>query len=217
MMLCPRCGRHTQPIENKRFRCLSCSLKSKLTSKRHIDYVDWLPFQGSAVQLAHCFRGLTTADLAAEVGVDIAYMEAIEAGTAIVGPELARCIADVTQFPLAFFHIEHVRFEGPTTLDWHAEMALCECGHCLGMQGDPLPVICPACYAVVEGCPCCDQDLEANWRHDKTTGQSQVTSIYCPACGWKRMTNQSERAMDVSPALQNVKQATLFDSRMQTN
>jgi transcriptional regulator with XRE-family HTH domain len=207
MFLCPRCGRATQPIE-KRFRCLYCSLHSKLSTKRSIAYVDWLPFQGSAVQLAHTYHGLTTVDLAAQLGVDVAYLEAIEAGQAIVSPDLARQIAFATGFPLAFFHIEHVRFEGPTTLDWHAEMARCECGYCLGMEGDPLPVICPACYAVVEGCPRCDQDLEANWRYDKAGQISRVTSIYCPACGWKRTTNKQERAL---PSQQTVKQMTFME------
>ena len=172
MQHCPWCGRAVQRIE-KRYRCWHCFTTSK-------GYSDFERFNKEWMILAREIRGLTVTELAQMIDGDVADIVRWEEGSPFIAANTIARLADALDFPVAFFHQqEAVEPLGETTLDWHSKVVWCECGGVLGDVGNPLPLLCPTCYAVVEGCPQCDHDLERE-------RLGKVVAIYCPACKWTR-------------------------------
>ena len=172
MQHCPWCGRAVQRIE-KRYRCWYCFTTSK-------GYSDFERFNGERLILARESRGLTVDDLARMTDSEIADVVRWEGGSPFIAANTIERLADALDYPVAFFHQEAPKPLGETTLDWHSQVVWCECGEVLGDVGEPLPLICPTCSAVVEGCPRCDGDLLSRERLGK------IVSIYCPVCKWQR-------------------------------
>ena len=173
MQHCPTCGHEVKRIGHLYYRCAYCILTSKV-------YNDSVRFQGKALALARESRGLSIDELAQATSNDAATINRWEDGSPFITDDEVQRLGDALDYPTGFFHMEVSEWSQATTLGVYHDMVWCECGKMLGVVGQPLPLVCATCYAVVEGCPQCDGDLLPRERLGK------VVAIACPACKWTR-------------------------------
>lgn len=163
----------------KVWRCPKHDIMSKVD-------LEFMPFDGRLVRLGRHSLGMSESGLANALKVPLDALQAIEAGDTRPERTVQQQIAEILQFPLAFFMQPRIEF-GETSLDWHMQFAYCECGHCLCMRTETMPLICPRCHDPCYGCPHCDADMHVKERHSKTLGYAQAMFV-CERCEFKANT-----------------------------